>query len=362
MQFTTKDAKNCRYDCVSLGEIMLRLDPGEGRIKSARQFNVWEGGGEYNVARGLKRCFGLSTAVATAFADNEIGKLLEDFVLQGGVDTSLIQWHEFDGSGVTVRNGLNFTERGFGIRGALGTVDRGHTAASRIKPGDIDWKQIFSHGLKWYHSGGIFAALSETTSEVIIEGMWAAKDKNTINSFDLNYREKLWAPIGGLKKAQQTLRQIVNNVDVLVWNEEDFQQGLGIPGPKATSGSKLETKSLFEMMEQVIEQFPNIKMVATTLREVQSANKHQWRAVLWYNGEQYVSPVCELNVLDRIGGGDGFASGFIYGLITGRDPEEALRLGWAHGALLTTFPGDTTMAKLFEVEAFAKDGSAKVQR
>ena len=351
---------SCELDFLSLGALVYRLDPGVIPFRKARSVNIHVSGGEYNVAANLSDCFGLQTGIVSAMVNYGIGEMVQSRVREMGVKT-FFKYYEHDG----VR-GPNiatvYSDRGYGVRPPVVFYNRSNEAAGLLKPGDIDWRQIFSDGSRWFHSGGIFAALSETTSEVIIKGMQAAKDKGTINSFDLNYRAKLWAPIGGFKKAQQTLRQIVSHVDVLIGNEEDLQRGLGIPGPKATSGSKLETKSFFDMMEQVIEQFPNIKMVATTLREVQSANRHQWRAVLWYNDKKYVSSTCELNVLDRIGGGDGFAYGFIYGLITGRDPEEALRLGWAHGALLTTFPGDTTMAKLSEVEAFAKDGSAKVQR
>jgi 2-dehydro-3-deoxygluconokinase len=255
-----------------------------------------------------------------------------------------------------------YSDLGYGVRPPVVFYNRSNEAGALLKPGDFDWHSIFGHGVRWFHSGGIFAALSETTSELVIEGMKAAKEHGTINSFDLNYRAKLWAPIGGLEKAQSTLRKIVNEVDVLVGNEEDLQLGLGIPGPEFARRSKLETETFFQMIDRVLEQFPNIKMVATTLRDVKSTNCHHWGSVLWLNGEQFVSPTCELNVLDRIGGGDGFASGLIFGLIDGREPEEALRLGWAHGALSTTFHGDVTMARQSEVEAFAKGGSARVQR
>lgn len=351
---------SCELDFLSLGALVHRLDPGVIPFRKARSVNIHVSGGEYNVAANLSDCFGLQTGIVSAMVNYGIGEMVQNRVREMGVKP-FFKYYEHDG----VR-GPNiatvFSDLGFGVRPPVVFYNRSNEAAGLLKSSDFDWKQIFSNGVRWFHSGGIFAALSETTSEVIIEGMQAAKAKGTINSFDLNYRAKLWAPIGGLKKAQQTLRQIVSNVDVLIGNEEDLQLGLGIPGPEATSESNFEAKSFFKMIERVIEQFPNIKMVATTLREVQSANRHQWGAVLWYNDEKYVSPTCELNVLDRIGGGDGFAAGLIYGLITGRDPEEALRLGWAHGALLTTFPGDTTMAKLSEVETFAKGGSARVQR
>ena len=271
------------------------------------------------------------------------------------------KWFEHDGV-----HGPNiatvYSDRGYGVRPPVVFYNRSNEAAAMLKPGDIDWTGIFGEGVRWFHSGGIFAALSETTSDIIIEGMQSAKRHQAINSFDLNYRGKLWAPIGGLAKAQKVLRKIVENVDVLIGNEEDLQTGLGIPGPEVTSKTKLKTDIFFEMIERVKKEFPNIKMVATTMREVESSNRHQWSAVLWYNGEQFVAPTHRLDVLDRIGGGDGFATGLIYGLLSGQEPEQALRLGWAHGALLTTFPGDVTMAKLPEVAAFAKGGSARVQR
>ena len=350
----------CELDFLSLGALVHRLDPGFVPFRKARSLNIHVSGGEYNVAANLSDCFGLQTGIASAMVNYGIGELVRSRVQEMGVKP-FYKFYEHDG----VR-GPNiatvYSDLGHGVRPPVVFYNRSNEAAGLLKPGDIDWKKIFSKGVKWFHSGGIFAALSKTTSEVIIEGMQAGKDKGTINSFDLNYRAKLWEPIGGLKKAQRTLRQIVSIVDVLIGNEEDLQLGLGIPGPKATSKSKFETKTFFEMIERVVKKFPNIKVVATTLREVESASKHQWGAVLWYNGKEYIAPATELHVLDRIGGGDGFASGLIYGLITRRKPEEALRLGWAHGALLTTFPGDTTMATLSDVEAFAKGGSARVQR
>ena len=350
----------CELDFLSLGALVHRLDPGFVPFRKARSLNIHVSGGEYNVAANLSDCFGLQTGIASAMVNYGIGELVRSRVQEMGVKP-FYKFYEHDG----VR-GPNiatvYSDLGHGVRPPVVFYNRSNEAAGLLKPGDIDWEKIFSKGVKWFHSGGIFAALSKTTSEVIIEGMQAGKDKGTINSFDLNYRAKLWEPIGGLKKAQRTLRQIVSNVDVLIGNEEDLQLGLGIPGPKATSKSKFETKTFFEMIERVVKKFPNIKVVATTLREVESASKHQWGAVLWYNGKEYIAPAAELHVLDRIGGGDGFASGLIYGLITRRKPEEALRLGWAHGALLTTFPGDTTMATLSEVEAFAEGGSARVQR
>ena len=353
-----KDA--CELDFLSIGALVHRLDPGVVPFRKARSVNIHVSGGEYNVAAGLADCFSLSTGVATAMVDNGIGELVQNRVKEMGVKP-FYKYYKHDG----VR-GPNiatvYSDRGYGVRPPVVFYNRSNEAAALLKPGDINWDEIHKKGVRWFHSGGIFASLSDMASDVIIEGMEAAKSAGAINSFDLNYRGKLWAPIGGLKSAQQALRRIVANVDVLIGNEEDLQTGLGITGPKMTSKSKFDTKVFFQMIERVVEQFPNIKMVATTLRDVKSSNKHQWGAVLWCKGKQFISPTCELNVLDRIGGGDGFGTGLFYGLISGKNPAEALRLGWAHGALLTTFPGDTTMAKLSEVEAFAKGGSARVQR
>jgi len=353
-----KDA--CELDFLSLGALVHRLDPGVVPFRKARSVDIYVSGGEYNVAAGLADCFGLKTGIASAMVNYGIGELVQTRVREMGVQT---YFKYFEHDGVRGPNiATVYSDRGYGVRPPVVFYNRSNEAAALLKPGDIDWNAIFSKGVRWFHSGGIFAALSETTSDVIIEGMKAAKKSGAINSFDLNYRGKLWAPIGGLKQAQKTLRKIVENVDALIGNEEDLQLGLGIAGPEVSAKSKFDTTAFFEMIEKVTEQFPNIKMVGTTLREVESANKHKWGAVLWFNGKQHMSPASELNVLDRIGGGDGFATGLIYGLINGRKPEEALRLGWAHGALLTSFPGDTTMAKLSEVEAFAKGGSARVQR
>jgi len=350
----------CELDFLSLGALVHRLDPGVIPFRRARTANIHVSGGEYNVAAGLSDCFGLQTGIATAMVNYGIGELVQNRVREMGVKP-FYKWFEHDG----VR-GPNiatvYSDRGYGVRPPVVFYNRSNEAGALLKPGDFDWDKIFDPGVRWFHSGGIFAALSETTSEVILEGMQAAKNTGAINSFDLNYRAKLWGPIGGLKKAQRVLRSIVSHVDALIGNEEDLQMGLGISGPEVASKSKLDTETFFQMIERVIEQFPNVKMVATTLREVVSSNRHNWGAVLWYNGRQFVSPTCQLDVLDRIGGGDGFATGLIYGMISGREPEEALRLGWAHGALLTTFPGDVTMARLPEVEAFAKGGSARVQR
>ena len=351
---------NCELDFLSLGALVHRLDPGVVPFRKARSADIHVSGGEYNVAAGLSDCFELKTGIASAMVDYGIGEMVRNRVREMGVKP-FFKYFEHDG----VR-GPNiatvYSDLGYGVRPPVVFYNRANEAAALLKPGDFNWNEIFTNGIRWFHSGGIFASLSETTSELIIEGMQAAKKMGAVSSFDLNYRAKLWSSIGGLKKAQQVLRRIANNVDVLIGNEEDLQMGLGITGPETASQSKLDTKTFFKMIEKVIEQFPNVKLVATTLREVQSSNRHQWGAVMWYDSEQVVSPTCELNVLDRIGGGDGFATGLIYGLINGREPEEALRLGWAHGALLTTFPGDVTMAKLPEVEAFAKGGSARVQR
>ena len=351
---------NCELDFLSLGALVHRLDPGVIPFRKAKSFNIYVSGGEYNVAANLSDCFGLKTGIATAMVNNGIGELVQNRVREMGV-RPYYKWFEHDG----VR-GPNiatvYSDRGYGVRPPVVFYNRSDEAAAMLKPGDFDWESIFSAGVRWFHSGGIYASLSKTTSELIIEGMKAATAAGAINSFDLNYRAKLWASIGGLKKAQQVLREIASHVQVLIGNEEDLQTGLGIPGPKVTAKSKFDTDLFFKMIERVIEQFPNIKLVATTLREVHSSNRHTWGAVMWYEGKQFISPTTQLEVLDRIGGGDGFSTGLIYGLIDGRKPEEALKLGWAHGALLTTFPGDVTMARLYEVEAFAKGGSARVQR
>jgi len=312
------------------------------------------------VAANLSDCFGLKTGIATAMVRYGIGELVQGRIRETGV-TPFYKW--FDHDGVRGPNiATVYSDRGQGVRPPVVFYNRSNEAGALLKPGDFDWKALFTPGVRWFHSGGIFAALSETTSELIIEAMQAAHAAGAINSFDLNYRAKLWAPIGGLQKAQSVLRRIVGQVDALIGNEEDLQLGLGISGPEVAAKSKLDSDTFFQMIEKVVEQFPNIKMVATTLREVHSTNRHDWGAVLWLDGQRFVSPTCQLDVIDRIGGGDGFASGLLYGLITGKTPEQALRLGWAHGALLTTFPGDISLAKLPEVEAFAKGGSARVQR
>ena len=365
MKLELRPAESCAYDCLSLGEIMLRLDPGEGRVRCARQFTVWEGGGEYNVARGLRKCFGLRTAVATAFADNHVGRLIEDFIMQGGVDTRFIKWVPYDGIGRTVRNGLNFTERGFGIRGAVGVPDRGNTAASQLKPGDIDWEEIFGKiGVRWLHTGGIFAALSDTTPEVVIEAVECAKKHGTIVSYDLNYRPSLWKNIGGQARAQEVNRRIAQSVDVMIGNEEDFTACLGL----AVEGldehiTNIETESFKKMIQSAVEAFPNFRVVATTLRTVKSATVNDWGAICWYDGQIHEAIHRQnLEIFDRVGGGDSFASGLIYGFLSTGDAGKAVNYGAAHGALAMTTPGDTSMATREEVEKLMKGGSARVER
>lgn len=350
----------CELDFLSLGALVHRLDPGQIPFRKARTFEVHVSGGEYNVAANLSDCFGLKTGIATAMVDNGIGELVQAKVREMGVRPF---YKHFKHDGVRGPNiATVYSDRGHGVRAPVVFYNRANEAGAMLKPGDFDWKAIFGAGVRWFHSGGIFAALSETTSEVIIEGMKAAKSSGAVTSFDLNYRAKLWASIGGDKKGQEIIDKIVSHVDFLVGNEEDLQKGLGIAGQDVESKSKLDPAAFFKLIEKVTQKYPHIKAVATTLREVHSTNRHDWAAVLWLDGKQYVSPTCQLDVIDRIGGGDGFAAGLFYGLISGRPPEEALRLGWAHGALLTTFPGDVTMAKLPEVEALAKGGSARVQR
>jgi len=350
----------CALDFLALGAIVHRLDPGVVPFRKARSFDIHVSGGEYNVAAALSDCFRLRTGIASAMVRYGIGELVQTRVRETGV-TPFYKWFEHDG----VR-GPNiatvYSDRGHGVRAPVVFYNRANEAGALLKPGDFDWPKIFAAGVRWFHSGGIFAALSNTTSELIVEAMQAAKVHGAINSFDLNYRAKLWASAGGPERSRKVVRRIVSNVDVLIGNEEDLQNGLGIAGPDVASKSSLDPDTFFMMIDRVVEQFPNIKLVATTLREVHSTNRHDWAAVLWLDGEKFVSPTCQLDILDRIGGGDGFASGLIYGLLTGRSPEEALRLGWAHGALLTSFHGDVTMSNLEEVEAFAKGGTARVQR
>lgn len=365
MQLELRDKKDCRYDQVSLGEVMLRFDPGDNRIRCAREFRVWEGGGEYNVARGLRRCFGMETGVVTALAANDIGYLIEDCILQGGVDTSMIRWQRFDGIGRKTRNGLNFTERGFGARGALGVSDRANTAASQLKPGDIDWEDVFGNrGARWFHTGGIFAALSETTAQVVIEAVKAAKKYGTVVSYDLNYRPSLWQDIGGKEKAQEVNRQIAPYIDVMIGNEEDFTTCLGFEVKGIDKNlRKLDVDGYRAMMNDAAASYPNFKVIATTLREVKTATVNDWSALAWSEGMVYkAKDYRELEIYDRVGGGDSFASGLIYGLMTTKDVEKAVNYGTAHGALAMTTPGDTSMARLNEVEELMKGKSARVQR
>jgi 2-dehydro-3-deoxygluconokinase len=360
-----KSEAACQYDLVALGEIMLRLDPGEGRVRTAREFKVWEGGGEYNVARGLRRCFGLRTAVCTAFADNDVGRLLEDFILQGGVSADFIKWVPYDGVGRAVRNGLNFTERGFGVRGAVGTPDRGHSAASQLRAGDFDWDDIFGQrGARWLHTGGIFAALSDTTPGLVLEAVQAAHKHGVVVSYDLNYRPSLWQSIGGQARAREVNRELARHVDVMLGNEEDFTACLGFEVEGADEHlSKLEVTAFKRMIERAVAAYPNFKVAATSLRAVKSATRNDWGAICWAGGQFFeATHRSDLEILDRVGGGDSFASGLIYGLMRFGDPQTAVEYGAAHGALAMTTPGDTSMASLKEVEALVKGGSARVQR
>ncbi|MBN4073949.1 sugar kinase [bacterium AH-315-E10] len=360
-----KPAADCKYDILSLGEVMLRLDPGEGRVRTSRQFQAWEGGGEYNVARGLRRCFGLRAAVVSAFAKNDVGYLVEDFILQGGVNTEYIKWMDYDGVGRTVRNGLNFTERGFGVRGAIGVSDRGNTAVSQLKKGDIDWEKIFGEdGVRWFHTGGIFAALSETTPDVIEEAVQAAKKHGTVVSYDLNYRPSLWEAVGGHAKAQEVNRGLAKYIDVMIGNEEDFTACLGFEVDGVDHNlADLDVEKFKVMIEKATSEFPNFNVTATTLRTVKSATCNDWGAICWADGTFYEADMRKnLEILDRIGGGDSFASGLIYGFLHTGDPLQAVNYGAAHGALAMTTAGDTTTARVDEVEKLMSGGSARVIR
>jgi 2-dehydro-3-deoxygluconokinase len=361
-----RPAADCRYDAVSLGEVMLRLDPGEGRIRTARSFRAWEGGGEYNVARGLRRAFGLRSAIVTALADNEIGRLVEDLILTGGLDTSFIQWVPYDGIGRSVRNGLNFTERGFGVRGALGVSDRGHTAASQLKPGDVDWDHLFGElGVRWLHTGGIFAALSESAAQTVIEAVTAAKRHGTVVSYDLNYRPSLWKAIGGQARAQEVNREIAPFIDVMIGNEEDFTASLGFEVEGVGDDlSSLQMDGFAAMIEKAAAAYPNFKVIGTTLRTVHSASINDWGAIAWSPSTGVVAATHRerLEILDRVGGGDSFASGLIYGLLSGEPLQTAVQYGAAHGALAMTTPGDTTMVTKAEVLKLAGGGGARVDR
>ena len=347
-------------DFVSLGALVHRLDPGIVPFRKATECKIHVSGGEFNCAANLADCFGLRTGIATAMVDYPIGDLIAERVRAMGVKPF---YRTFKHNGV---NGPNlatvYSDRGYGVRPPVVFYNRSHEAAAELKPGDCDWDAIFAGGVRWFHSGGIFAALSETTGEVIIEGIRAAKAAGAVVSFDLNYRAKLWNIWGGPEAAQSVLRRIMENVDVLVGNEEDMQLGLGVKGPQVAGASMLDAGAFIGMIDEVVRLFPNVKVVATTLREVHSPNRHSWGAVAWINGNSYVAPTCELDVFDRVGGGDGFASGLFYGLLSSQSEQEAVNLGWAHGALLTTFPGDTTMATLEQVRAFARGGSARIQR
>ncbi len=365
MALALKAKEQCGFDAVSLGEVMLRLDPGEGRIRTARQFQAWEGGGEYNVTRGLRKCFGLRTAVVSSFVNNEVGHLIEDCILQGGVCTDFLVWRDDDGMGRTVRNGLNFTERGHGIRGAVGNPDRGNTAASQMKPGDVDWEKIFGDiGVRWFHTGGIFAALSETTAALTIEAVAAAKKHGTIVSYDLNYRPSLWKSIGGLEKAREVNREIAKHVDVMIGNEEDFTASLGFQVEGVDQSiSEIETDAFKRMIQQAVAEFPNFQVAATTLRRVLTATRNDWSAILWHDGEIYDSQKFpELEILDRVGGGDSFASGVAFGFLEFNDAQQAVNYGAAHGALASTTPGDTSMATREEVEKVLAGAGARVVR
>ena len=353
------------YDAVSLGEVMLRLDPGEGRIRTARSFRAWEGGGEYNVIRGLHKCFGLKTAVLTAFADNEVGLLMKDFIEQGGVDTSFIYMKKTDGIGRICRNGINFTERGFGIRGAVGCSDRANTAISQAKPEDFDLDYLFGTlGVRWLHTGGIYAALSEQASETVVEVIKTAKKYGTVVSYDLNYRPSMWSAIGGLEKAQAVNKEIAKYVDVMIGNEEDFTACLGFKIEGNDENLKeLNIEGYKKMINEAAKTYPNFKVVATTLRTVKTATVNDWKAICWADGEIYFSNAYDgLEIMDRVGGGDSFASGLVYGLMTTGDPLQAVNYGAAHGALAMTTPGDTSMASKKEVEAIMSGAGARVKR
>jgi 2-dehydro-3-deoxygluconokinase len=365
MNLVIKEKAGCRFDLVALGEVMLRLDPGEGRVSTTRTFRTWEGGGEYNVARALKRCFGLDTAIVTALAKNPVGMLVEDLMYQGGVDQSYVRWVPYDGVGRTVRNGLNFTERGFGLRGGVGCSDRGNTAVSQLRPGDVDWERIFGKdGARWLHTGGIFAGLSTSTAEVAEEAMIAARRHGVVVSYDLNYRESIWRGIGGQSRAQKVNRALARYVDVMLGNEEDFTAALGFEVKDiAPFYSNLDVASYERMVHGVAAEFPNMKIIATTLRRAETASRNDWGAVCYSDGRLHeAAPRLGIEILDRIGGGDSFASGLIYGLLTGKTLEWAVECGAAHGALAMTTPGDTSMATLGEVEKAMRGAGTRVDR
>ena len=365
MAVTYRRADECAYDIISLGEVMLRLDPGDGRIHTARRFTAWEGGGEYNVCRGLRRCFGLRAGVVTALADNPVGRLVEDFILQGGVDASRIIWREYDGIGKNVRNGINFTERGFGVRGAVGCSDRGHTAAAQMTADSVDWEELFGRaGVRHFHTGGIFAALGDRTPDTVIAALKAAKRHGTVTSYDLNYRPSLWKGIGGKERAREVNRELAKYVDFMIGNEEDFTACLGLEVDGVdTNLSALPVDAFKNMIKRAVAAYPNFKAVATTLRTVRSASINDWGAICWHDGKFHEATMREgLEIYDRVGGGDSFASGFIYGMMILGDAAQAVEYGAAHGALAMTTPGDTTMASLAEVKKLVGGGGARVDR
>jgi 2-dehydro-3-deoxygluconokinase len=360
-----KAKENLRWDLVSLGEVMLRLDPGDERVSTTRHFRVWEGGGEYNVARGLRRCFGMETGVVTALAENPVGRLIQDCISQGGVDQSHIRWVPYDGVGRTVRNGLNFTDRGFGVRSALGCSDRGHTAASQLKPGEVDWRQILEReGSRWFHTGGIFAALSDTTPQVAKEAMQEANKAGTVVSYDLNYRDSLWQAFGGRTRAIEVNRALLPYIDVLFGNEEDYTAALGFEVEGASEDfTRLDADKFRRMFECVLATYPHMKLLAISLRSAKSASRNDWGGMCYYQGSLYSATLRkDLDIFDRVGGGDSFAAGLIYGFMTGRGPQWAVECGAAHGALAMTTPGDTTMATLREVEKLMEGASVRVSR
>ena len=360
-----RPASETRWDCVSLGEVMLRLDPGFGRVRTTRTFQVWEGGGEYNVCRAMRKCWGKRSSVVTALPINDVGWLVEDLIMQGGVDTSHIIWREFDGIGRNTRVGLNFTEKGYGPRAALGCNDRGHSSASQIKPGEVNWDKLFGEeGVRWFHTGGIFAALAPNTSEVVIEAVQAAKKYGTIVSYDLNYRGQLWKSQGGKEGAQKINREIAKYVDVMLGNEEDFTACLGFEVEGLDEHiSKIDPVNFKKMIETAVKAYPNFKVAATTLRNAKTASINDWGAVIWAGGNFYEAPMREnLEIYDRVGGGDGFASGLAYGFMEGKGPQAAVEYGAAHGALAMTTPGDTSMVNVKEVEAIMKGKGARVIR
>ena len=364
-ELIVKPASEAKWDCASFGEIMLRFDPGFGRVRNARSFQVWEGGGEYNVARAMKKCWGKRAMVATAIPKNDLGWLLEDLIMQGGVDMSHVLWRDFDGLGKNTRVGLNFTEKGFGIRPALGCSDRGHTAASQIRPGEFNWEKIFGEeGVRWFHTGGIFAALASNTAEAVIEAVQVAKKYGTVVAYDLNYRASLWKSQGGKEAAQRVNREIAKYVDVMIGNEEDFTACLGFDVEGADEHlTTIETDSFARMIQKAVSEFPNFKVAATTLRKASTATFNDWSAILWYDGQIYESMKRDnLEIYDRVGGGDGFASGVAYGFLEGKGPQAAVEYGAAHGALAMTTPGDTSMVRVEEVEAAMKGKGARVIR